>query len=482
VNSLWRITGRPSIILVGVIGLLLIDIRQAFQVGAQTGSIPLRGGVQQPPQALDQEAGPQLFRGPAGELFRVSMRRIEEIGTTVLLGASPDGVTWRTLIQLPERKGGSLREGWLAANDNGDLALVYRWVNDHPKIKNLRLARSTDAGKTWTVSNENIDSTGGSFAPQVAWGPERTLVMAWLDEGAPGRQRYDVHLRRSPDGGATWDEPVVVTRSRKDGLSYKPRLYGDGKGRFWLAWVESGSTRRSVLLLSRSQDNGRTWSPPQQVSGTTHSIVGQSLEPSGPDRLLLTWQAQRFEPTEVPPRIYAATSRDAGATWSPPVPVDGLLPQASTMALFQSSAVTPSGEAWVVWQDNRHGRNDVFAARSPDGGLTWGPPVRLDADSPGTAESLHPRLAVSQDGATVGVVWQDDRRGLEAVYFRMFSGGQWSAETVVGTAIPLKKAARNPQIAPAGKDGFYVVWELADYSQGRNNPQVVIDDAVVRIR
>ncbi len=62
-------------------------------------------------------------------------------------------------------------------------------------------------------------------------------------------------------------EPVVVTRSREGGLSYKPRLYGDGQGRFWLAWIESAARRPSVLLLSRSQDNGRTWSPPQQVSG-----------------------------------------------------------------------------------------------------------------------------------------------------------------------------------------------------------------------
>src|SRR5262245_18839349 len=467
-------------IVVGVIGLLLVDTRHTFHVGAQTGSIPLRGGIQQLPQASDQEAGPQLFKGPAGELFRVSTRRIRDL-STVLLAASPDGVTWRTLIQLPEHNGVSLGEGWVAANDAGGLALAYRWVNNHPKIKNLRLARSADSGKTWTISDQNLDSTGGAFDPQVVWGSDRTLVMAWPDEGAPGHQRYDIHLRRSPDGGATWEEPVVVTRARRGGLSFNPRLYGDGRGRFWLAWVESGSTSLSVLLLSRSEDDGRTWSPPQQVSGTTRSVFGHALERRGPDRLLLTWQAHRSEPTEVPPRIYAAVSRDAGASWTPPVQVDGLSPQAPSMALFQSSALTTSGEAWVAWQDNRNGRNDVFASRSPDGGLTWGPPVRLDADSPGTAESLHPKLAVSSDGTTIGVVWQDDRRGLEAVYLRMFAGGQWTEETLVGTAVPLKKAARTPQIAPAGKDGFYVVWEVADYSQGRD-PQLLIGDAVVRIR
>jgi BNR repeat-like domain len=481
VNNLWRRTVRPGIIFAGAIALLSAG-PHTYEAFAQGGSIPLRGGIQQPPQQRpDQEAGTRLFKAPSGELFRVWTRRIDQVGSTVVLASSADGVTWRPLTQLQARdREANLQEAHLAINEAGDIALAYRWIGVQ-KIKHLRLARSIDAGKTWTVPTDNLDSTAGAFAPQVAWGTERTIVMAWPDEGATTSHRYDVYLRRSPDGGITWESPVVVTRYRQDGSSYKPHLSGDGRGRFWLAWIESRIGRRSALLLSRSEDNGRTWSPPQQVSGDTHSIVGQSLDLSSNGRLLLTWGAQRSEPVELPPRIYAASSGDGGVTWSQPVEVDGLAAQASTIALGHSSGLTASGEAWVAWYDNRNGRDDVFVARSPDGGLTWGTPFRLDADSPGTAQSLFPRLAVSPDGTVVAVVWQDDRSGLEAVYARIFSGRQWSEETLIGAAIPLKKASRAPQIVPTGKEGFYVTWEVSDYSQGPN-PQQTLDSIVVRIR
>jgi hypothetical protein len=480
VNNLCRRTICPSIVFAGAIGFVLVGPSQVHQAFAQTGSIPLRGGLQQAPAQVDQEAGPRVLRAPSGELFRVWNRTDGGVGA-VLLATSADGVAWQTLTKVrPDEVGLRAQDGYVAVSGLGDIALAYRSVKTPGKVKNLRLVRSTDAGKTWTAPTDNLDSTGGAFAPHVAWGTERTLVMAWPDEGAPGRHRYDVYLRRSPDGGVTWEEPVIVTRNRPDGLSYKPRLFGDGKGRFWLTWNESVGNLSSVLLLSRSEDNGRTWSAPQPVSAGTHSIVGTSLDLSGDGRLMLTWQGQRSTPVELPPRIYAASSKDGGITWSPPVEVDGLAAGALT-AVAHSSGLTAGGQAWVAWHDNRNGRNDVFVAHSPDGGLTWGPPFRLDADSPGTAESRSPRLAVSADGTKVAVVWQDDRRGLTAVYGRIFSGGQWSEETLLGAAIPRKKAAQAPQIAPTGNGGFYIVWEVLDYSQGSSTPQYTLDDAVVRV-
>jgi hypothetical protein len=197
-------------------------------------------------------------------------------------------------------------------------------------------------------------------------------------------------------------------------------------------------------------------------------VYGQSLELFGNNRLLLTWQDQRLALPDRPirpARIYATSSKDAGTTWSPIVEVDGLPAGAPIHAVGPSSALAPSGEAWVAWHDGRNGRNDIFVARSPDGGMTWGEPQRLDADSPGTAESRSPQLAVSPDGTVVAVVWEDDRSGLDAVYGRVFSRGRWSVEVRLGAALPPKKAARAPLIASTGKDAFYVVWEVWDYSR-----------------
>jgi hypothetical protein len=238
------------------------------------------------------------------------------------------------------------------------------------------------------------------------------------------------------------------------------------------------------VFLIRSVDNGKTWTAPEQVTDEGFGTYGQSLEVApGGKNLLLTWRAQPAEGQtggNRPTRIFARSSRDGGATWSPTVEPDGLPSAAGTGAAGPSSVLTAGGEAWVAWYDNRNGRNDIFVARSPDGGGTWGDAIRLDADGAGVSESRHPRLAISPDGTAVGVVWEDDREGPEAIYTRIFSGGRWSAETRLGPPMSPKRQLRNPSIVATSKDAFYVAWETWDSSL-RQGPQRSFDGAVIQL-
>jgi hypothetical protein len=416
----------------------------------------------------------------------VSRHWTAEAAGAVVLSSSTDGVTWKTLTQVnSDEPGVSPQDSQVAINGTGDIALAYRMVKASPKIKHLRVVRSMDNGATWTPPTPDLDSTGGPFGPQIAWGEGRALVLAWLDEGPPGRNRFNVFRRRSSDGGSTWDPETRVTEAteREGILTYAPRLLGDGKGRFWLTWVAS-RLGRSSLQLVRSVDNGRTWSAPERVSDEGAATYGQSLELVSDNRMLLTWRAQRYgssQGAERPTRIYARSSRDGGVTWSPTAEVDGLSAAATTSAAGVSSALTDSGEAWVAWHDNRHGRNDIFVARSPDGGATWGAPARLDADAAGVGDSRYPRLAITPDGSAVAVAWEDDRDGPDVIYGRIFSGGQWSAETrLSGTPTP-SKTARTPVVVSTSKDAFYVAWELWEGLKGRAS-QRTIEGVVIRLR
>jgi hypothetical protein len=432
-------------------------------------------------QIAGQEGIVRLFRGPSGQIFRLWGRWTDEGDGALLLASSPDGVTWKVLTQVnPGEPGVSAREGQLAVNDAGDIALAYRWARARPPSKRVRLARSTDSGTTWLAPQDDI-SSGTDFDPQVAWGQGRTLVMAWTEEKRR-RAIYEVHIRRSADGGRTWEPEVVVTIADDPTgvFSYAPRLAGDGKGRFWLVWVDFRENR-SELRIIRSEDNARTWSSPQPLTGESFSVVGQTLTVAG-NRLLLGWHDQRASGEDRLSRIYTRSSFDGGATWNPIVQVDGLPNSPKFVAGGMSAALSDSGEAWVAWFDNRHGRNDVFVARSPDGGATWGSAVRIDADSPGIAESRHPSLAVSPGGAEAAVVWEDDRNGPEAIYGRIFSGGQWSAETRLGAPLPAKRTAQLPSIITAGKDAFYVVWEVWDHTVGPRPQRSSLDSALLRVR
>jgi Neuraminidase (sialidase) len=462
VNKFWLYPTGVSTALGIVIGCLAAN-HHPPQAAAQGGSIPLRGGVQQLPE---QEGRPLLFSSPSGEIFRIWNRlggTEPEGGGAVFVASSRDGLEWKTLIQvLPETKGINAMEGNLAVNAAGELAVAYRWVRHVPKAKRIRLIRSSDGGKTWTGPPDNyIDQAWQAFDPRVAWGSGKTLVVAWADERQQAR-RFRIFARRSPDGGSTWEPEVLLSSSDMIGADYDtaPRLLSDEKGRFWLFW-NSSRKRQSAVVLARSDDDGRTWSAAKPLSGQGRSVYGLSVNRAG-DRLLAVWEDQRVEGAN---RVFAAVSKDAGDTWSPATAVDGLPATSRTSAAGPSSVMSPSGEAWVAWYDERNGRADVFISKSPDGGTTWGEAVRVDADAPGTAVSRYPRIALSNNGS-LAVVWEDDRKGLEAIYGRILSGGRWSAELKLGETQQPKKAGRVHRVIATPQDAFYAVWEVWDYSLG----------------
>lgn len=68
-------------------------------------------------------------------------------------------------------------------------------------------------------------------------------------------------------------------------------------------------------------------------------------------------------------------------------------------------------DVFVVWQDTRHGRDNVYAAMSADGGNTWSGDVRVSDNAAGAIVEMLPELAFFRDPVsdvgTVYVVWQE---------------------------------------------------------------------------
>lgn len=74
-------------------------------------------------------------------------------------------------------------------------------------------------------------------------------------------------------------------------------------------------------------------------------------------------------------------------------------------------AADAKGAAVVVWQDSRSGAPRIFAARSSDAGASFGEPFELEAG--GSAPQRRPR--VCSDGTRFAVVWQEGAPGKEQI-------------------------------------------------------------------
>lgn len=477
----WTLVRGMSLVAVLALGAVLAGA----PLRAESPPTPQGPGVRPAPRpglfaADEDEMSPELVLGPAHRLLRLWQRRPPDPkqSGSLMLAQAGDAESWKMLIHVqPPERGVTARDPALAVSPSGSMALVYRWWRDQPRAKHLRLARSDDGGATWTEAPTTVDDRGHAFSPRVLWGAQRTLVVAWADE-RHGRRGFEIYARRSPDGGATWAPEQILSHfpnSARTDFDWNPQLVGDGAGRFWLGWIGLHGGR-SAVYVTRSTDDGRTWAPPVSVSGASESAYALRLRQAG-ERVLAVWQDTRSGRD----RIYAAVSDDAGRSWRAEGLV-GHLPAGGAVATEPAVLLTPAGEAIVAWQDTRNGRDDIYLARSRDGGATWeGHDQRVDADEAGTAFSRFPQLALSARDEVV-VVWEDDRQGFEGIYLRVWAKDRqrWGPERLVvepGT----KTGRRLPRVLALPDGRVALAWEDWAYQPGATTPLKRVGSRVVAL-
>jgi len=268
---------------------------------------------------------------------------------------------------------------------------------------------STDSGRTFT--------TATGTAP-TDWRSAGDVSVTFDDRGAAylcylvfdklgstsywrhGAGRNGIYVRRSPDGGATWEKDPVAVRAwytgDEPGMQYEdmPRIFADNSttsphaGSLYVGWIE-WQLDKSIMLFSRSTDRGKTWSTPLRISTQAgyprddngdvvgfHGVVGAD----GTIYAVWNWGLT----------IVMTTSHDGGRSFSPSRVVQqvgppyfggtGAVPGLGRVFGFPQIGVHDAS-VYLTWSDFRNGDIDVFLAASRDRGRTWSAPVRVTSDS-----------------------------------------------------------------------------------------------------
>src|SRR3972149_2866453 len=137
--------------------------------------------------------------------------------------------------------------------------------------------------------------------------------------------------------------------------------------------------------------------------------------------------------------------RDARAStpaFGPNVLVDDSLAATSSPRI----AVDGNEDLHVVWMDQRNLNTDLYYSKSTDQGTTWSPAVRID-NAPGTTASLAPDIAVNRSGTEVYVVYHDNRGGSQDIWLaRSLDGGTTGNPSVRGDDwLPRPRAPATPR-------------------------------------
>jgi hypothetical protein len=223
-------------------------------------------------------------------------------------------------------------------------------------------------------------------------------------------------------GAYAWGPPTVVyhdaSNTTKTGAAVAVAP-GPVSGSWSAAWTAIGPYNWDEgVAFSRTTDGGVTWSPPVDLSGRAGVTADQAnnpvLAPVGAD-LMAAWDTDTATGNLLDGSrdIIAARSPDGGATWGAPVTVNTDF--GDTLLVNTSPAIAGDGGGrWVaVWErqslvNGAFGIEcDIFSAASADSGATWSAPVPVNAAaSDSPVADWSPRVATDGAGTWV-TVWED---------------------------------------------------------------------------
>jgi hypothetical protein len=330
------------------------------------------------------------------------------------------------------RHAGYFNEPSIAVNPRNPRELVAAFQTG------ARIAYSRDLGERWeSASGTEPRNYAVSGDVSVAYDNLGHAFLCYIAFDKLGTENYWGHnatrngifVRRSLDGGKNWERghvPVIEYPTRP-GIPFEDKPYivadntrGPYAGRLYVGWTEFSLTQ-SIILFSRSEDDGSTWSEPLRIS--THAGLPRDDNGSvegftgavGPDGTVYAVWADGSH-------VVFTSSRDGGRSFVPSRGIIDIAPpyfhvtDVDRTDGFPVIAIDPqggngAGVLYVAWTDYRNGDVDVFCSTSQDRGLTWTPAVRVNSDSiHNGADQFFQWLAVDPVSGAANLVFYDRRR------------------------------------------------------------------------
>ena len=379
-------------------------------------------------------------RNLAAIITGVALGFASVVGASPAFGASTRSASLQTSpIKVP---GWSTEQVWNGGNDDWEPTIVasrtdgwaYQATTRIGGAKacktcpgtSIALRRSRDGGHTWDKKRFLCPCPGSQdqYDPQLAMSDDGSVFAAWLNGYTPG-----VTFSVSHDHGITWSAPVSMPTAKwsdkpvlvvsRDGLNVFIAFNGPSHGDSWVA---------------QSHDGGAHWTSRKVVGSSRYYFAGAAWISADGTKIVFAEVDDNQKYTGVI-HVDAIVSADSGATWKQ-VRLDTVARQPDCKSAgcydgFYASVPWVAGDStgnlalFYVGATVPAGRQKLYVRRSHDGGQTWSR-QRNVLSAPGS-NAVSP-AAVGDAAHTIRLWWMDDRTGRFNVWYRQWNprSSRWS--------------------------------------------------------
>ena len=304
--------------------------------------------------------------------------------------------------------------------------------------------------------------------PSVFVAPSGRVVMHWLQRRPGGKYSYDVIIRQSTDGGATWSEPRVLhddNLAAEHGFVSFFEAGGDSVEAIWLDGRATAGTShdnhdapRGAMALGNAR------------IGADGGVTATTLID---DRICDCCQTSAAMTAAGPVVVYRDRSPDeirdisilrrVNGQWTQPARVHADEWHIEGCPVNGPSIIADGEHVAVAWFTGARDTAKVNVAFSNDAGATFGAPIRVDDGKPAG------RVDVEFDGSGRALVTWLERVGEDGAEVRLRSiapGGDKSPATVVANSAAAR-ASGFPRMVRVGDELIFAWTQPGDSARIR---------------
>lgn len=384
----------------------------------------------------------------------------------------------------------------IAVDINGNIFIVWE-ISPFDTSFNISSSYSNDNGKTFNVFVPGIgDSSTNNIErfPAITANDQGTVYITWTDSrdstfgfSTFGNMiyqfgdRWSLDYEVSDDASSPFTEThpsMVVGRINNSDHIYV--VWEDDRNGDHDIWMDQ-STDGSFSFFSAStdirvDDTDRNTTTTDNASDQTHpEIAMRMINQYTVPEVFVVWQDTRNQTGTRFSDVYFTKGTDddgdgkiEATEFDTDVRVNESL---STSGIYYTAeqpdiAVDNSGNAYVVWRDNRNGTNnyDIYFTRKVSTATSFGTNYKVNDDT-GTADQSSPAIAVDKLTGYIYVVWADERDGNKNIYYSTSTDGgiTWSRNVRVDTqdtaGTDSAGTQDSPDIALDSNRNVYIVWD-----------------------